>query len=55
MEQLSRELDEKNGILCKFMDSNISKNFANSLLENDIVSETQGNHQMFQKILMVVF
>ena len=40
MEQLSRELDEKNDILCKFMDSNISKNFANSLLQNDIVSET---------------
>ena len=40
MEQLSRELDEKNSILSKFMDSNISKNFANSLLENDIVSET---------------
>ena len=54
-EQLSRELDEKNDILCEFMDSNIFKNFANSFLQNDIVSESSGNHQMFQKILMVVF
>ena len=38
-EQLSRELDEKNDILCKFMDSNIFKNFANSFLQDDIVSE----------------
>ena len=38
-EQFSRELDEKNDILCKFMDSNIFKNFANSFLQNDIVSE----------------
>ena len=29
-EKFSRELDEKNDILCKFMDSNIFKNFANS-------------------------
>ena len=33
MEQLSRNLDEKN-ILCKLMDSNIFKNFANSFLQN---------------------
>ena len=39
-EQLSRELDEKNGILCKFMDSNIFKNFANSFLQNDVVNES---------------
>ena len=38
-EQLSRELDEKNYILCKFMDSNIFKNFANSFLKNYILSE----------------
>ena len=39
-EQLSRELEEKNDILCKFMDSNIFKSFANSFLKNDIVSES---------------
>ena len=39
-DQLSRELDEKNDILCKFMDSNIFNNFANSFLQNDIVSES---------------
>ena len=39
MEQLSRKLDEKNDILCKFMDGNIFKNFENSFLQNDIVSE----------------
>ena len=39
-EQLSRELDEKNGILYKFMDSNIFKNFANSFSQNDIVSKS---------------
>ena len=39
-EQHSRELDEKNDILCKFMDRNIFKNFANSFLQNDIVSES---------------
>ena len=38
-EQLSRELDEKNDVLCKFIDSNIFKSFANSFLQNDIVSE----------------
>ena len=36
MEQLSTELDEKNDILCKFMDGNILEN---SFLQNDIVSE----------------
>ena len=38
-EQFSRELDEKNDILCKFMDSNIFKNFANIFLQNNIISE----------------
>ena len=42
-EKLSRELDEKNGILCKFMDSNILKNFANSFLQNDIVPDVSKN------------
>ena len=40
MEQLSRELDEKNDNLCKFMDSNIFKNFPNSFLQNDIFTES---------------
>ena len=53
-EQLSRELDGKNYILCGFTDNNIFQNFANSFLQNGIVSR-QGNQQMFQKILMVVF
>ena len=39
-EQLSRELDDKNYILCKFMDSNTFKYLANSFLQNDIVSES---------------
>ena len=39
-EQLSRKLDEKNDILCKFMESNVSKNFANNFLQKDIVSES---------------
>ena len=39
-EQLSSELDEKNDILYKFMDSNIFKKFANSFLQKDIVSES---------------
>ena len=37
---VSRKLDEKNDILCKFIDSNIFKNFANSFLQNDIISES---------------
>ena len=40
MEQLARELNKKNNILCNFTDSNIFKNFTNSLLQNDIVSES---------------
>ena len=55
MEQLSRELDEKNYILCKFMDSNIFKNFANSSYKMILLVSRQDNHQMFQKILIVVF
>ena len=39
-EQLSRELDDKNYILCKFMDSNTFKDLANSFLQNNIVSES---------------
>ena len=39
-EQLSRELNEKNNILCKFMGSNVSENAANSILHNDTVSES---------------
>ena len=53
-EQLSRELDEKNYILCGFMDNNIFQYFADSFLQNGIVSR-HGNQQKFQKILMVVF
>ena len=53
-EQLSRELDEKNYILSGFMDNNIFQYFADSFLQNGIVSR-QGNQQKFQKILMVVF
>ena len=40
MEQLPREVDEKNDNLYKFMDSNVFKNFASSFLQNDIVSES---------------
>ena len=36
----TEQLDEKNDILFKFMDSNIFKNFANSFLQNDVVSES---------------
>ena len=39
-EQLSKELDEKNDVLYKFMDSKIFKNFAYSFLQNDIVIES---------------
>ena len=39
-EQLSRELDKKNDILYKFRHSSIFKNFANSFVQNDIVSES---------------
>ena len=38
-EQLSGERDGKKDILCKFMDSDIFKNIASILLQNDIVSE----------------
>ena len=54
-EQLSRELDEKNDILCKYMDSNIFKNFANGFLQNDIVSELSRQPPDALKILIRFF
>ena len=39
MEQEKWALDKKNDILCKFMDSDIFKNFSNSFLQNDIIRE----------------
>lgn len=38
-EQEKWALDKKNDILCKFMDSDIFKNFSNSFLQNDIIRE----------------
>ena len=38
--QLPGKLDEKNDILYEFMDSNIFKQFANRVVQNDIVSES---------------
>ena len=53
--QISRELADKNNILCKFVDSNISKILKNASYKVILLVSRQGNHQMFQKILMVVF
>ena len=53
--QISRELDEKNDILYKFMDSNFSKILQKASYKMILLVSRQGNHQMFQKILMVVF
>ena len=50
-EQHSRELDEKNYILCKFIDRNIFKNFAKSFLQNDIVSESSRQPPDVSKII----
>ena len=54
-EQRSRELDEKNDILYKYMDRYIFKNFANSFLQNDIVSELSRQPPDALKILIIVF
>ena len=54
-EQLSRELDEKNDILCKFMDSNIFKKFSNSFLQNDIVGESSRQPPYVSKNIDVSF
>ena len=53
--QISRELADKNNILYKFVDSNISKILQNASYKVILLVSRQGNHQMFQKILMVVF
>ena len=53
--QISRELADKNNILYKFVDSNISKILKNASYKVILLVSRQGNHQMFQKILMVVF
>ena len=53
--QISRELADKNNILYKFVDSNISKILKNASYKVILLVSRQGNHQMFQKILMIVF
>ena len=53
--EISRELADKNNILYKFVASNISKILQNASYKVILLVSRQGNHQMFQKILMVVF
>ena len=54
-EQSSWEFNKKNDILRKFMDSNIFKILQIASYKMILLLTRQGYHQMFQKILTVVF
>ena len=47
--QISRELADKNNILYKFVDSNISKILQNASYKVILLVSRQGNHQCFKK------